>query len=102
MAFPREFHAVAVGKRVADFVVGDRLPVVAGQKVFPVFVFIGVAAAARLRTQLSGRVIVGFPAGDVAAGVVGVHGADAGFLVVRADKLVLLGRKKVSTAHEEK
>lgn len=72
---------------ILDFIVGDCLPVVVGQQVFPVVVPVGVAVFSRLRAQLAGRVGVGLNRGDVAAGVVGIHGADVGFLVVRADKL---------------
>ena len=40
---PGEIYAVAVLQGIADFVVGDGLPVVAGQFVFPVGVLIPVS-----------------------------------------------------------
>ena len=71
---PRQRHA-PVAQRIPDGIVGDRLPVVAGQQVLPARVPVGVAHRLGRRSQRTRRVGVLLLRRDVPSVVVGVGDA---------------------------
>ena len=68
-------HETMVAQRVPDGIVGDRLPVVAGQQVLPARVPVGVAHRLGRRSQRTRRVGVLLLRRDVSSVVVGVGDA---------------------------
>ncbi len=77
----------AVGQRVSDRIVGDRLSVVACQQIAPSGV-VGVGNRVRRRTERARSVVVLVAREDIAGEIVGVGRRAVGKLIVRTDELV--------------